>query len=228
MVEVVPDRIENLFLYFHGAAASGEEIAPFRTRLMEALPATYIWAGDGPISPQPMMRKGMEYSSGPTRFWFAFPMQDTGVDGFQANVEGMGASLSTCGAYVNAMVDQMVTKHRVPSSKVVLCGHQHGSCVALAASMMRKRDPFWMTILLDPFPLECYYLKDEGPLPKTEVVCIDNPWSRARDLSMLNAKTHETFESYGMKVRSIHLEGGGSKVHDLMFQAAAKCMKEIM
>jgi predicted esterase len=227
MVEVAPERPQSLFLYFHGAAASGDEIGPFRTILMEALPTTYIWSGDGPISPQPMMRNGMQYSSGTKRFWFAFPMQDTGVAGFQANIEGMGASLATCGAYINVMADQMIAKHHVPSARVVLCGHQHGSCAALAAAMLRKTDPFRMTILLDPFPLESYYLKEEGPLPDTEVVCIDNPWSRSRDLGMLNAKTYEVFESYGMNVRSIHLDQGGSKVDDLMFRAAAECIRKM-
>jgi hypothetical protein len=72
-------------------------------------------------------------------------------------------------------------RFQIPASRVVLCGHQHGGCAALAAAMMRRADPFALTLLFDPWPLEAYYLQHEKHLPATKVVCVDNLWVRARE-----------------------------------------------
>ncbi len=49
----VPDVVELALLYFHSAGTTSEQLRPFLSRLVEALPTTYIWAGDGVISTSP-------------------------------------------------------------------------------------------------------------------------------------------------------------------------------
>jgi pimeloyl-ACP methyl ester carboxylesterase len=151
--------------------------------IQKALPTTYIWAGDGCIDGQadPVMGKAVSYGTSSQRYWFVFPMQTSTPEGFAAASEAMGAVLATSGGYVNAFVDQVLARFQLPASRVVLCGHQHGACVALAAAMMRRVNPFAMTVLFDPWPLETLYLQHEHELPATKVVCIDNQWVRERE-----------------------------------------------
>ena len=63
------------------------------------------------------------------------------------------------------MVDQVMARFQISASHVVLCGHQHGACVALAAAMMRRTQSFALTVLFDPWPLETLYLQHEHELP---------------------------------------------------------------
>lgn len=43
----------------------------------------------------------------------------------------MGAVLATSGGYVNAIVDQVMSRLQIAASRVVLCGHQHGAALEL-------------------------------------------------------------------------------------------------
>jgi hypothetical protein len=93
----------------------------------------------------------------------------------------MGAVLATVGGYANALVDGVMARFQLSVSRIVLCGHQHGACVALAAAMMRRTQPMALTVLFDPWPPETLYLEYERNLPQRRVACIDNRWVRARD-----------------------------------------------
>ncbi|MBN1679471.1 MAG: hypothetical protein JW966_04215 [Anaerolineae bacterium] len=225
MIEHVPAQVDNAFLYFHSAGVSSEQIKPFLPHLIESLPNTYLWAGDGVISSSPLMRQGLYYGSDAKRYWFTFPMQDASSnESFASNVEAMGATLSCAGAYVNALVDQIMTRFQITTEKVVLCGFQHGSCVALAASMMRKNDPYAFTILFEPYILEAYYLKHELTLPDTSVVCIDNQHIRKRTLDWINIETDREFQSYGMVTQRITVEDGDDNLDAAMMSEAIKIM----
>ena len=178
MIEYIPDRVDQALLYFHSAGTSAEEIQPFLSGLIENLPNTYIWAGDGVISQSPLMRQGLHYGTSSKHYWFTFPMQDaSSPESFAAYVEAMGATLTCAGAYVNVLVDQILARFHLGAEQVVLCGIQHGSCLALAAAMMRVDDPYAVTILIEPYILEGYYLKDELQKPQTTVICLENPSS---------------------------------------------------
>jgi len=114
----VPDVVELAILYFHSAGTTSEQLRPFLSRLVEALPTTYIWAGDGVISTSPLMRQGLRYGNALERYWFTFPMQDaSSAESFAANTEAMGATLSCAGAYVNALVDQAMGCFGLPAGK---------------------------------------------------------------------------------------------------------------
>jgi hypothetical protein len=49
MIEIVPDRVDSAFLYFHTRRSNGDEMAPFVEALRRGLPSTYLRAGDGCI-----------------------------------------------------------------------------------------------------------------------------------------------------------------------------------
>jgi hypothetical protein len=77
MIEHIPSTVERAFLYFHSAGRSSDELKPFLPRLLQCLPNTYIWAGDGVISNSPLMRHDLEYDPAAAKhYWFSFPMQD--------------------------------------------------------------------------------------------------------------------------------------------------------
>jgi hypothetical protein len=225
MIEAIPEQVDSALLFFHSAGESSEQIRPFLPRLIERLPTTYLWAGDGVISGSPLMRQGLYYGSDAKRYWFTFPMQDaSSPESFAGHVEAMGATLSCAGAYVNALADQMMARFRISAEKVVLCGFQHGSCVALAATMMRINDPYAFTILFEPYLLEAYYLKHEPTLPKTTVVCIDNQHIRKRTRDWMNIETDREFQSYGMVTQSITLKEGDDNLDAAMMDEAIKIM----
>lgn len=229
MIEVIPDVVDTAFLYFHTRCSSGDEIAPFVDEIRKELPNTYLWAGDGCIEGQfddPMMGKVGSYGVTPQRYWFVFPMQSTTVERFVAATEAMGAVLATSGGYVNAMVDQVIARFHLPASRVVLCGHQHGACVALAAAMMRRATPFALTVLFDPWPLETLYLQNEKQLPPTKIVCIDNRWIRERERQR-GAKTelYNVFRQYGINAEGVSLPEGQGKPDEHMFREAIQQIK---
>ena len=183
MIEIIPNVVDAAFLYFHTRCSTGDEIAPFVDEIQKGLPNTYIWAGDGCIegkSDDPIMGNAVSYGTSSQRYWFVFPMHSSTGEGFVAATEAMGAVLVTSGGYVNAFVDQVLARFQIAASRIVLCGHQHGACVALAAAMMRRVKPFALTVLFDPWPFETLYLQHEQKLPATKVVCIDNLWVRER------------------------------------------------
>jgi hypothetical protein len=227
MIEHVPQQIDSAFLYFHSAGVSSDEFKPFLPQWLESLPNTYIWAGDGVISGSPLLRQGLFYGSDPRRYWFTFPMQDaSSPESFASHTEAMGAVLSCAGAYVNRLADQVMARFQLPAKKVVLCGFQHGSCVALAAAMQRHEDPYAMTILFEPYILESYYLKQELSLSPTTVVCIDNQHIRQNVQQWMNIGTDKAFQNYGITTRRITLEEG----HNLdaaMMQKGIKVMQAI-
>lgn len=225
MIEHIPEQVDNAWLYFHSAGESSEQIRPFLPRLIECLPTTYLWAGDGVISGSPLMRQGLHYGDDAKRYWFTFPMQDaSSPESFAGHVEAMGATLSCGGAYVNALADQIMARFGISAGKVVLCGFQHGGCIALAASMMRKKDPYAVTIVFEPYLLEAYYLQHEADLPPTKVVCIDNQHIRNRTRAWMNIETDQEFQSYGMVTQSITLEDGGDNLDAAMMEEAIKIM----
>lgn len=131
MIEIIPNRVDTAFLYFHTRCSTGDEIAPF----------------------------------------------------------------------------------------VVLCGHQHGACVALAAAMLRREQPFALTVLFDPWPLETLYLGHEGNLPATKVACIDNRWVRERERQRgAETELYKVFQRYGMQAEGITLDEGQGQPDEYMFR----------
>jgi predicted esterase len=224
MIEIIPDIVDTAFLYFHTRRSSGDEIAPFVEEIRKALPTTYVWAGDGCIeggADDPIMRRAVSYGTSRQRYWFVFPMQSGTTEDFVAATEAMGAVLATSGGYVNALVEQVRARFQLPASRVVLCGHQHGACVALAAAMMRRTDPFALTVLFDPWPLETLYLQFEQQLPETKVICVDNLWVRERERQRGAAtELYKVFRSYGMNAEGITLTDGHDKPDEYMFREA--------
>ncbi|HEY3341563.1 MAG TPA: hypothetical protein VGK81_06075, partial [Anaerolineae bacterium] len=202
------------------------EIAPFVDDIQKALPTTYIWAGDGCIegkSDDPLMGKAVSYGMSSQRYWFVFPMQTRTPEGFAAATEAMGAVLATSGGYVNAFVEQALARFQLPASRVVLCGHQHGACVALAATMLRRVQPFALAVLFDPWPLETLYLQHEHELPATKVVCIDNQWVRERERQRgATTELYKVFREYGIRAEGITLSEGQAKPDGPMFREAIR------
>jgi len=228
MIEHAPEQVKTALLYFHSAGTSSEELTPFLPHFIEHLPDTYLWAGDGVISGSPRMRQGAHYGNAPERYWFTFPMQDSRTpESFAGNIEAMGATLTCSGAYINALADQTMTRFQLTANRVVLCGFQHGSSVALATSMMRIHDPFALTILLEPYVLEAYYLKEEATLPSTRVVCIENQHMRERTRNWLHIETDQEFQSYGMVTQQITVNEGGDSVDALMMNEVVRMMKTL-
>lgn len=225
MIEHIPEQIDAAFLYFHSAGRSSDEFAPFLPDLIRHLPNTYLWAGDGVIGASPLMRQGAMYAHDAKRYWFTFPMQDASTpESFANNVEAMGATLTCAGAYVNVLVDQIMARCQLTASQVVLCGFQHGSSVALAASMLRIHDPYALTILFEPYVLESYYLKDEPTIPFTAVVCIDNQHIRSRTRDWLYVETDQVFQSYGLNTQQITAPEGGETLDVHMMREAARAV----
>lgn len=226
MIEIIPEVIDTAFLYFHTRCSSGDEIAPFVDDIRKELPHTYIWAGDGCIEGKfddPLMGRTVSYGISPQRFWFVFPLQSTTKEAFVGATQAMGAVLMTAGGYANALVDQISARFHIPTTRVVLCGHQHGACVALAAAMMRRAAPFALTILFDPWPLETLYLQHEGELPGTRVVCIDNRWARERERQRgAETELYKVFQQYGMNAEGLTLVEGQDKPDAYMFCEAIR------
>jgi phage gp37-like protein len=231
MIEIVPNKVDTAFLYFHTRASTGNEIAPFLDELRAGLPNAYIWAGDGTIdgTSDPLMGQAVSYGHSPHRFWFVFPMHGSGTEDFAAAVEPMGAVLVTCGGYVNASVDQVMARFQITTSRVVLCGHQHSGCVALAAAMMRRTDPFALTVLFDPWPLEAYYLQHEQNLPPTKVVCVDNLWVRERERQRgATTELYKVFQRHGINAAGVTLREGKDKPDEHMFREAVRQIKAVL
>jgi hypothetical protein len=137
--------------------------------------------------------------------------------------------LVSCGGYVNAVVDQVMARFHLPASRVVLCGHQHGACVALAAAMMRRADPFVLTVLFDPWPWEAYYLQHERDLPPTQVVCVDNAWVRERERQRgADMELYEVFQRYGIHASEVTLAEGRDKPDESMFREAIRQIKVVL
>ncbi len=226
MIESIPQVVDMALLYFHTRRSNGDEIGPFMDELRAGLPTAYIWAGDGPIegaSDDPLMGRAVSYGASRERYWFVFPMQNTTPQAFDFTSEAMGAVLATSGGYANCLVDEVMARFRIPAKRVVLCGHQHGACVALAAAMLRRSDPFELTVLFDPWPLETLYLQRERDLPQTRVVCVDNRWVRDRERQRGATRAlFETFQRYGMRAEGVTLPEGEGMPDEHMFREAAR------
>ena len=228
MIEYVPERVHSAFLYLHSAGVDSKELAPFLPKLIDDLPNTYICAGDGVISSSPLMNSGTYYGDSDKRYWFMFPMQDaTTQKSFQQHSEAMGASLLSSGAFLNRFVDQIKERFGLPTNKIVLSGFQHGSCLALTASMMRKTDPFITTILFEPYILEGYYLEKDPVQAETNVVCIENQCMRKQVQNWINVETDREFKKFGMNVTSIILDEGEEKLDIMMIKKAVKVLQEL-
>lgn len=180
------------------------------------------------ISGSPLMRHDLFYGTSLKRYWFAFPMQDTSSHGsFSQNSEAMGATLSCSGACVNLIVDQVKEQFRIPTEKIVLSGFQHGSCVALATAMIRKKDPFLYTILFQPYILESYYLKDEEIPYHTTVVCIENLYIQQKTKKWLNIETEKEFQKFGINTLGITIEHGKEQLDIDMIKEAIKIIRSL-
>jgi hypothetical protein len=229
MIEIIPDVVDTAFLYFHTRRSSGDEIAPFVAEIRRELPNTYIWAGDGCIegkTDDPVMGRAASYGTSAERYWFVFPMHSSTVEAFVGATEAMGAVLVTCGGYANMIANQVMARFHLPAAQVVLCGHQHGACVALAAVMMRRADPFSLAVVFDPWPLETLYLQKEHDLPQTKVVCVDNRWVRERDRQRgADTPMYEVFQRYGIRAEGITLADGEGKPDEFMFREAVRQVK---
>jgi hypothetical protein len=229
MIEIIPNVVDTAFLYFHTRRSTGDEMAPFVDEIRQELPNTYIWAGDGPIEGKhddPIMGKSVSYATSAEHYWFVFPMQSSTKESFVAATEAMGAVLATSGGYANALADQVMARFHIPATQVVLCGHQHGACVALAAAMLRRAQPFALTLLFDPWPLETLYLQHEHDLPATKVICIDNQWVRERERQR-GAETalFKVFQGYGINADGVMLTQGENIPDEHMFREAIKQIK---
>jgi predicted esterase len=225
MLEVVPAQVHSALLYFHSAGESAEQFRAYMPQWMAGLPNTYLWAGDGVISGAPLMRQGAHYGPDEKRYWFTFPMQDaSSPESFARHTEAMGATLACGGAYVNRIADQVMARFQLPAARVVLCGFQHGGSMALAASMLRKHDPYAVTILIEPYILEAYYLQEESPLPQTAVVCIENEHIRRRTHQWLGLYTNETLDGYGIATRQITAPGGTDQLDEGLMREAIRIM----
>ena len=232
MIESIPSVVDSALLYFHTRRSSGDEMAPFVDELRLELPNTYLWAGDGCIEGQwddPVMGRATRYGTSKERYWFVFPTQGSGAADFTFTVEAMGAVLVTSGGYANALVDHVMARFRLPAARVVLCGHQHGACVALAAAMMRREDPYSLALLFDPWPLETLYLQREHDLPRTKVMCIDNLWVRERERQRGAVRPlFQGFQQYGMNAEGVTLDEGAGEPDGLMFREAARQLRKIL
>jgi hypothetical protein len=229
MIESIPEKIDAAFLYFHTRRSAGDEITPYLEEIQKEMPTTYLWAGDGPIEGKlddPVMGRAVNHGITSEHYWFVFPKQGSTAEAFQAASEAMGAVLVTAGGYANALVDQTKARFHLPASRVILCGHQHGACLALASAMMRREDPFKLTILFDPWPLETLYLQNEHELPQTKVICIDNLWVRERERQRGATKPlYQVFQQYGMNTEGVTLAEGEDKPDEHMFREAVKQIK---
>ena len=232
MIEITPSVVDSAFLYFHTRCSAGDEIAPFLDEIRKGLPNAYIWAGDGCIegtSEDPIMGKAVSYGTGPQRYWFVFPMHPSTPEAFAAATEAMGAVLVTSGGYVNSFAGQVMARFHISASRIVLCGHQHGSCVALAAAMMRRNDPYALTVLLDPWPSETLYLQHEQALPPTKVVCIDNLWVRERQRQRgMDSALYQVFRRYGMNAEGVTLPEGQGRPDEYMFREAIRQIRAVL
>jgi hypothetical protein len=94
---------------------------------------------------------------------------------------------------------------------------------------MRRANPFALTVLFDPWPLETLYLRHEHNLPATKVVCIDNLWVRARE-QQRGAETalYKVFQQYGIRAEGITLTEGQGKPDAYMFREAIRQSKIIL
>ncbi len=231
MIEIIPEKVDSALLYFHTRRSCGDEIAPFVDEIRAGLPNTYLWAGDGCIdgsTDDPQMGRAVSYASSPQRYWFVFPMQASSVAAFTAATEAMGAVLVTSGGYANTLADQVMARFQLPAGRVVLCGHQHGACVALAAAMMRRHDPFALTVVFDPWPLETLYFQREHNLPPTRVVCLDNRWVRERERQRGAEKPiYQVFQDYGMHAEGITLPEGEGVPDVHMFREAVRLISRL-
>jgi len=231
MIEIIPKVVNSAFIYFHSGSSSGDEITPFLGDLQLGLPRTYIWAGDGPIDAahEPIIGGAVTYGAGPERYWFVFPMHGSWEEDFAKAIEPVGAVLVTSGGYANAFVDQVIKRFQIKASRVVLCGHQHGACVALSAAMMRRADPYALTVLFDPWPMEAYYLQHEQNLPTTKVVCIDNLWVQAREKGRgTTIELSKVFKQYGIHAEGVTLPQGGDEPDLHMFREAVRQIRAVL
>jgi hypothetical protein len=93
--------------------------------------------------------------------------------------------------------------------------------VALAAAMLRRVNPFALTVLFDPWPLETLYLQHEHNLPGTKVICIDNLWVREREKQRgENKELYKVFRDYGINADGITLAEGQGIPDEYMFRLA--------
>jgi hypothetical protein len=89
--------------------------------------------------------------------------------------------------------------------------------------MMRRHDPFALTILFDPWPLVTLYLQKEHDLPQTRVVCMDNEWVRERERQRgAEIPLYQVFRGYGMNAEGITLPQGAGIPDEFMFREAAR------
>lgn len=221
MIEIIPDKIDNAFLYFHSAGNNSKEFKPFLEEFIEKMPNTYIWIGDGNISFSPLMFRGACYGDSDKKYWFMFPMQDASSQkSFLENNEAMGASLLSAGSFVNNLVDQIKNRYKLSADKIVLSGFQHGSSLALSSAMMRKHDPFKYVILFEPYLLEAYYLNNENIIKDTTIICVENNHIRNRTFKWIGIYTDIEFSKMGLKVKTVTVDKGDEKLNQKMVNSA--------
>jgi len=229
MIEHIPEKVKKAFFYFHSAGTNSNELESYLHYFIEKLPHTYIWIGDGVISDSPLMGSELNYNSNSEkRYWFTFPMDDASSrESFMAHSQAMGASLCSSGAFVNHMVDQVKFRFSLSIDKIVLCGFQHGSSLALSSAMMRLKDPYSHTILLEPYLLEAFYLRDEELLPSTTVHCIDNKHIRSRTEQWLKIDTDKELAGFGINTVRITVKNGGDDLNLSMIIEVINIIKNI-
>lgn len=223
MIEIIPEKVERAFLYFHSAGTNSVEFEPYLETVKRLLPNTYIWIGDGHISGSPLLYNNSYYGDSEERYWFMFPMQDASSrESFYQNREAMGASLMSAGSFVNSIVDQVKSRFNLSTDKITLSGFQHGSSLVLSTAMMRKNDPFKSIILFEPYLLEAFCFESEPILKETKVICVENSFIRNRTYNWLGIYTDAEFQKMGFEVKSIVTEEGDNKLDKLMVEEALK------
>lgn len=104
-----------------------------------------------------------------------FPMKDASTsESFYFHSQAMGASHISAAAHFNMFLDSLCHRFKLTPHNITLAGCQHGSCLALSAAMVRKRNPVKRVLLLEPYILEACYLKKELPHSQSTIYCIEN------------------------------------------------------
>ncbi len=223
MIEIIPTKMDSALILLHSADHNANQFLPFIEFLQEKLPNTYIVAEDGPIAGSPVVQDGMFYGNADKRYWFMFPMKDAcSKESFIHNKVAQGASLMSAASYLNNYIDSLSKKISVPHENIVLCGFQHGSCVALSAAMMKRNKTFKKVILIQPYLLEALYLEDEHITDTTKVICIENEYMRKKTYDWIQIYTDEEMRKLKLNIESVITKNGSEEITKEILQEVVK------
>ncbi|KAB8141364.1 hypothetical protein F8S13_19910 [Chloroflexia bacterium SDU3-3] len=172
-------------------------------------------ADDGLICGSPMPGDGSYYGHAEKRYWFMFPMADAvSTASFIEHKAQVGASIRSAAGYVNRLIDQIKRRFDIPTTRIFLCGFQHGSCLALSVAMMRNDDPLGSIFLVEPYYLESLHAADEKIEGRTTVICVENAFMRARTHQFLGIAMDEQLKAFGIRTERILTDSGEEHLTD--------------